>query len=134
MLSARCHCYQPGRTLRRRLHRAALGAYGTTIGLGTILGPVAGGVLIQASIVNGLADPTKRIEPLLGALALVEEVSNRFFDQFVAASIVAISKLLFDLSGQIRRQRDIHDRLLFSFYAFTSLEVLTPSYIQSKFL
>jgi MFS family permease len=37
---------------------AALGAYGATIGLGTVLGPVAGGLLIQARL---SADPWRAI-------------------------------------------------------------------------
>jgi hypothetical protein len=71
-------------------------------------------------LINHLADSTERIEPLLATLALVEEVSNRLFDQFVTASIVAVSKFLLDLFCQIRRQRYIHDRLLSSFYAFAA--------------
>ena len=39
--------------------------------------------LIQACLINRLADSPERIEPLLATLALVEEVSNRLFDQFV---------------------------------------------------
>jgi hypothetical protein len=47
-------------------------------------------------------------------------VSNRLFDQFVTASIVAVSEFLLDLFCQIRRQRYVHDRLLSSFYAFAA--------------
>jgi hypothetical protein len=32
-------------------------------------------------LINRLADSTERIEPLPAALALVEKVSNRLFDQ-----------------------------------------------------
>jgi hypothetical protein len=71
-------------------------------------------------LINRLADSAERIEPLLAALTLVEEVSNRLFDQFIAAPIVAAREFLFDLSCQIRWQRQIHDRLLFSFYAFAA--------------
>jgi hypothetical protein len=67
-----------------------------------------------------MADSAERIEPLLATLALVKEVSNRLFDQFVTASIVAASEFLFDLFCQIRRQLHIHDRLLSSFYAFAA--------------
>lgn len=57
----------------------ALGAYGTTIGLGTILGPVVGGALIQAHVV---ADGWRAIffvnipigvAAIVGALAVVPE-------------------------------------------------------------
>jgi len=41
------------------------------------------------------------------ALALVEEASNRLFDQFIAAPIAAASEFLLDLFCQIRRQRNI---------------------------
>jgi hypothetical protein len=71
-------------------------------------------------LINRLADSPERIEPLLATLALVEEVSNRLFDQFVTASIVAVSEFLFDLFCQICRQCHIHDRLPFSFYAFAA--------------
>jgi hypothetical protein len=47
--------------------------------------------LIQACLINRLADSPERIEPLLATLARVEEVSNRLFDQFVTASIVAVT-------------------------------------------
>jgi hypothetical protein len=71
-------------------------------------------------LINRLADSAERIEPLLATLALVEELSNRHFDQFVTASITAASEFLLDLLSQIRRQRYIHDRLHFSFYAFAA--------------
>jgi hypothetical protein len=69
-------------------------------------------------LINSLTDSAERIEPLLPTLALVEEVPNRLFDQFIAAPIVAASEFLLDLFRQIRRQRYVHDRLLSSFYAF----------------
>jgi hypothetical protein len=68
-------------------------------------------------LINRLADSAERIEPRLATLALVEEASNRLFDEFIAAPIVAASELLLDLFCQIRRQRYVHDRLLYSFYA-----------------
>ena len=76
--------------------------------------------LVQAGLVNRLADSAERIEPLLATLALVEEVSNCLFDQFVAAPIVAVSEFPLDLFCQIRRQRYVHDRRLSSFYAFAA--------------
>jgi hypothetical protein len=42
-------------------------------------------------LIDRLADSAERIEPLLPTLALVEEVPNRLFDQFIAAPIVAAS-------------------------------------------
>jgi hypothetical protein len=57
--------------------------------------------LVQAGLVNRLANSTERIEPLLATLALVEEVSNRLLDQFIAAPIMAASKFLVDLGPQI---------------------------------
>jgi hypothetical protein len=71
-------------------------------------------------LIDRLTDSAERSEPLLAALALVEEVSNRLFDQFVAAPVVAVGEFLLDLSCQIRRQRYVHDRLLSSFYAFAA--------------
>jgi hypothetical protein len=71
-------------------------------------------------LINRLANSTERIEPLLATLALVEEVSNRLLDQFIAAPIAAASEFLLDLFCQIRRQSCVHDRLLSSFYAFAA--------------
>ncbi len=68
--------------------------------------------LIQARLIDRLADSAEGSETLLATLALVEEVSDRLFDQFVGAPIVAASEFLLDLFCQIRRQRYIHDRLL----------------------
>jgi hypothetical protein len=76
--------------------------------------------LVQARLINRLTDSAQSIEPLLAALALVEEAPNRLFDQFIAASVVAAGEFLLDLFCQIRRQRYIHDRLLSSFYAFST--------------
>ena len=76
--------------------------------------------LIQARLINRLADSAERIEPLLATLALVEEASNRLFDQFIAIPIVAASEFLLDLFCQIRRQRYVYDRLLSSFYALAA--------------
>ena len=47
--------------------------------------------LIEARLIDRLADSAQRIEPLPATLALVEELSNRLFDQFIAAPIVAAS-------------------------------------------
>jgi len=74
--------------------------------------------LIQARLVNRLANPAERIEPLLATLALAEEMSDRLFDQFVAAPIGAVSEFPLDLPGQIRRQRYVHD--LFSLHSTRS--------------
>jgi hypothetical protein len=71
-------------------------------------------------LINCLADSAERSEPLLATLTLVEEVPDRLFDQFVAAPIVAVCEFVLDLFCQIRRQRYVHDRLLFSFYAFAA--------------
>jgi hypothetical protein len=70
-------------------------------------------------LINRLADSAERIEPLLATPALIEEVPNRLFEQFITAPVAAASEFLLDLLSQIRRQRYVHDRLLFSFYAFT---------------
>jgi hypothetical protein len=67
--------------------------------------------LVQAGLINRLTDSAESIKPLLATTALVEEASNRLFDQFVAAPIVAVSEFLLDLFCQIRRQRYFHDRL-----------------------
>jgi hypothetical protein len=58
--------------------------------------------LIQTRSINRLADSAERIEPLLATLPLVEEVSNRSFDQLIAALITAAGEFLVDLSSQIR--------------------------------
>ena len=50
---------------------AALGAYGTTIGLGTILGPVAGGALIQANIVTDQWRPIFLVNVPIGFAAFI---------------------------------------------------------------
>jgi len=50
---------------------AALGAYGTTIGLGTILGPVAGGALIQADLFSDPWRPIFLVNVPIGVVALI---------------------------------------------------------------
>lgn len=50
---------------------AALGAYGTTIGLGTILGPVAGGALIQADLTEQAWRPIFLVNVPIGVAAFV---------------------------------------------------------------
>lgn len=54
-----------------RARGAALGAYGTTIGLGTVLGPVAGGVLIQADLGAAPWRPIFLVNVPIGVAALV---------------------------------------------------------------
>jgi hypothetical protein len=76
--------------------------------------------LIQARFIIRLANSAECVEPLLATLALVEEVPNCLFDQFIAAPIVAASEFLLDLFRQIRRQCYVHDRLLSSFYALAA--------------
>jgi hypothetical protein len=70
-------------------------------------------------MINRLADSAERIQPLPATLALVEELSNRPFDQLIGAPIAAASEFLLDLVSQIRRQRYVHDRLPPSFYALS---------------
>jgi hypothetical protein len=70
-------------------------------------------MLIEASLIDGLTYSPQCIKPLLAALLLVEEVADRLFDQFVTASIVAVSEFAFDLFCQIRRQWYVHDPCLF---------------------
>ena len=50
---------------------SALGAYGTTIGLGTVLGPVAGGALIQADIITDAWRPIFLVNVPIGIAALI---------------------------------------------------------------
>jgi hypothetical protein len=59
--------------------------------------------LIQAGLIDRLTDSAKGIEPPLAALALVEEMPDSLFDQFIGTSIKAGSKLLLHLLSQIRR-------------------------------
>ena len=74
--------------------------------------------LIQARLINRVANPAERIKPLPATLALDEEMSNRLFDQFVAAPVVAVSEFPLNLPGQIRRQCYVH--VLSSFYALAA--------------
>ena len=53
---------------------AALGAYGTTIGLGTILGPVVGGALIQAGITTDAWRPIFLVNVPIGVGAFTAAV------------------------------------------------------------
>jgi hypothetical protein len=82
--------------------------------------PGWGSALIQACLVSRQAYSAERIEPLLAALALIEEVSNGLFDQLIVTPIAAGNEFLLDLLSQIRRQRYVHDHLLSSFYAFAA--------------
>lgn len=50
---------------------AALGAYGTTIGLGTILGPVVGGALIQADLFSDAWRPIFLVNVPIGVAAFL---------------------------------------------------------------
>lgn len=59
-------------------------------------------LLVQARLIDRLADSAQGIEWLLPTPALVEEVANRLFDQFVATPIVAASEFLLDLLCQVR--------------------------------
>jgi hypothetical protein len=59
--------------------------------------------LIQAGLIDRLTDSAEGIEPPLAALALVEEVPDSLFDQFIGTSKKAASKLLLHLLSQIRR-------------------------------
>ena len=53
--------------------------------------------LIQASVINRIADSAERIQPFL---AFIEELSNRLFDQFIGAAISSASEFLLDLVSQ----------------------------------
>jgi hypothetical protein len=61
--------------------------------------------LIEAGIINGLADSAKRLKPLPTVLALIEEVLNRSFDELIHIPVLAGGQLvlgpLFDLRGQV---------------------------------
>jgi hypothetical protein len=59
--------------------------------------------LIQAGLIDRLTDSAEGIEPPLATLALVEEVPDSLFDQFISIAIEAASKLLLHLLSQIRR-------------------------------
>jgi hypothetical protein len=76
-------------------------------------------------MIHRLADSAERIQPLLAPLALVEELSNRLFDQLIAAPIAAAGEFLLDLVSQIRRQRYVHHRILPPFYAFVAEVIRT---------
>jgi len=58
--------------------------------------------LIEAGIVNGLADSAKRLKPLLAALALVEEVLDRSFDELIHIPVLAGGQFILD--GDSRSQ------------------------------
>ena len=60
--------------------------------------------LIQARLINCLADSAERIEPLLATLTFVEELSNCLLDQFIAARIAAVSEFLLKLFYEIFQQ------------------------------
>jgi hypothetical protein len=59
--------------------------------------------LIQAGLIDLLADSAEGIEQPLATLTLVEEVPDSLFDQVIGTSIKAGSKLLLHLLSQIRR-------------------------------
>src|SRR5437899_1537639 len=59
--------------------------------------------LIQARLINRLADSAERVEPPLTTLTVVKEVPNSLFDQFIGAPIAAASEFLLDLRSQIGR-------------------------------
>jgi hypothetical protein len=49
---------------------------------------------VYTSIIDGLNDPTERIEPPLAPLTLIEEVPDSLFDQFVATLIPSPGRVL----------------------------------------
>jgi hypothetical protein len=57
--------------------------------------------LVQARLINGLADSPERIEPPLATLTLVKEVPDSLFDQFIGTSIPPAGEFLLDLLSQI---------------------------------
>jgi MFS family permease len=82
---------------------AALGAYGTTIGLGTIIGPLAGGLLIQASITADAWRPIFLVNVLVnvnreragiasGVLATMQQVGG-------AVGVAVLGIIFFGLIG-----------------------------------
>jgi hypothetical protein len=58
-------------------------------------------LLVQAGLINGLTDPSERIEAALATLTLVKEVPDRLFDQLIRAVIPAAGEFLLDLPSQI---------------------------------
>jgi hypothetical protein len=46
-------------------------------------------VLIEAGSIDGLADSAKRLKPLLTALALIEKVLDRGFDELIQIPVLA---------------------------------------------
>jgi hypothetical protein len=59
--------------------------------------------LIQAGLINRLADSAERVEPPLAALTLIEEAPDRLFDQFIGTLKASTGEFLLDLLSQIRR-------------------------------
>jgi len=50
-------------------------------------------------LVNRLTDSAKRLQPLLATVTLVEESSDRLFDQVIGASIQTAREFFLHLSG-----------------------------------
>lgn len=57
--------------------------------------------VIRAGFIDSLTNPSERVQPLLAAPALIKEVPDRPYDQFIAAPIPAAGQFLFDLLSQI---------------------------------
>jgi hypothetical protein len=57
---------------------------------------------VQASLINGLANPEERIELPLAALALLKDGMNSLLDQLAEALVLAAGKLPLDLLLEVR--------------------------------
>jgi hypothetical protein len=66
--------------------------------------------LIEPGGIDGLADSAKRLKPLLAALALIEEVLYRGFDEPIHIPVLAAGQLILDPIFDLRGQVHVHCR------------------------
>jgi hypothetical protein len=66
--------------------------------------------LIEAGSIDGPADSAKRLKPLLTALAFIEEVLDRGFDELVQIPVLAGGQFILDPIFDLRGQVHIHNR------------------------
>ena len=66
--------------------------------------------LVETVRIHGLADSAKRLKPLLAALALIEEVLDRGFDELIQIPVLAGGQFILDPIFDLRGQVHVHGR------------------------
>jgi hypothetical protein len=66
--------------------------------------------LIEARIVDGLADPAKRLKPLPVPFVLIEKIPNRGVEELIHIAVLAASQFTLDSPLDLRGQVHVRGR------------------------